>query len=85
MVPSIEEGGAIGAQLEGFFLIVHQPDEEVPCAGDFFFGPAESAAVVKNRDVDIDAVEVAAWGFGSEDVLDAEIGFLEGAGGGEGR
>ena len=66
--------------MEGFFLIVHEPDEEIPSSGDFLFSPAESAAVVEDGDIDIDAVEVAARGFGGEDVLDAEIGFLEWAG-----
>ena len=60
-----------------FFLIVHQTDKQVAGFGHFVGGPAEFAAPIEHGHVEHDAVEMAAGGLGGQDMLDAQIGFLE--------
>ncbi len=81
VVPCVQKLHSLCAQLAGFFLIVHEADEEVAGLGNLSGLPAEVPAVVEDRDVDIDAVELPAGSLGCENVLNAEIGFFVGTGG----
>ncbi len=51
--------------------------EELPRFGGFPLGPPEAAAAIKNGNIDDDAVHLAVRAFRIEDVLDADVGFLE--------
>jgi hypothetical protein len=53
-------------------------DEQLAGFGHFIGGPAEFAAAIEDGDVEHDPVEVTAGSFGGKDMLDAEVGFLEG-------
>ena len=69
---------ALGAELFGFFLIVREADEQFAGFGDILGRPAEIAALIEHRHVEIDAGQMAAGSFGGQDVLDPQIGFFKG-------
>ena len=59
-------------------MIVADPDHQLASFGDFFRGPAQGAAAVKNGHLEIDLPQVfAVRALCLQDVLDLEVGLFE--------